>query len=232
MKVTTRIALNLFPTYIWVAIKNELFINKCNRQIKSSENRNKISEVKQKAEINLHLGCGKRIFKNFINIDVYKDKGIDIQLNFTNPLPFDTDTVNLIYSEHVLEHLFKPVAEKLLQECFRVLKTGGRLRIGVPDAEIYFTKYKDGDKAFFSNIKHLGGATEPLETPIDVINQMFRMGGAHLFAWDYDTMRKAMEKAGFRKIEKSTSGASSHPILCLDDPEHAFETLYVEAVKE
>jgi predicted SAM-dependent methyltransferase len=231
MKTTTKLALRLMPTYVWVAARKELFIKKCNRQIRSTDNRKKIMAAKQSTELNIHLGCGKRIFKNWLNIDVYKAQGIDIQLNFTNPLPFDTGSVNMIYSEHVLEHLFKPDAENLLKECCRILKNGGTIRIGVPDAEIYFTKYKEKDTHFFEKLKHLGGATQTLDTPIDIINQMFRMGGDHLFAWDYDTLQKALQKAGFSHIKKYESGVASTADICLDDSEHAFETLYVEAIK-
>ena len=44
-------------------------------------------------------------------------------------------------------------------------------------------------------------------------------------------MKSAFESAGFTQVEKGRAGFSKHEGLCLDDPEHAFETLYVEAVK-
>jgi hypothetical protein len=58
---------------------------------------------------------------------------------------------------------------------------------------------------------------------------MFRMGGAHRFAWDFETLAKELSAAGFRNIRRYASGESSLPDLCLDDPAHAFETLYLEA---
>lgn len=232
MKLTTKLALKFFPLYLLGTIKKELFINKCNRQIKSGSNKRKIEQAKQRLPLYIQLGCGKRIFKEWVNIDIYKDEGIDIQLNLRDPLPFETGSVNLIYNEHVLEHLFKFEAQNLFKECFRVLKIGGSIRIGVPDAEIYFMKYTSDDKEFFHFLRHLGGAKEPLVTPIDVINQMFRMGGDHLFAWDFETLKLALQQAGFKNITRYEPGKSSSPVLCLDDADRAFETLYVEAIKE
>ena len=64
-----------------------------------------------------------------------------------------------------------------------------------------------------------------------IINQMARMGGHHRFAWDEETLRMALEEAGFTQILRTEPGKSRHAPLILDDPSHAFETLYFEAAK-
>jgi hypothetical protein len=66
---------------------------------------------------------------------------------------------------------------------------------------------------------------------MEVINQMFRMGGAHKYAWDFETLTLALSEAGFKNIVRHPSGCASTAHLCLDDPEHAFETLYAEALR-
>lgn len=231
MKLTTKLAYKLFPSYIWSAMRFEWFIHTCNRQIKSSVNRKKIAAVQQQNMIQLHVGCGKRIMEGWVNVDIFKAAEIDFQLNLRNPIPLRDNSVDLLYSEHVLEHFFKPEAINILKEFYRIAKPGATLRIGVPDAAIYIKKYIENDRAFFEAIRHLGGAVIPLSTPIDVINQMFRMGGAHLFAWDFETLAAALEQAGFRNIQQYPSGVCSSPKLNLDDPAHAFETLYIESTK-
>src|SRR5450432_56218 len=111
MKLTTRLGLKVFPLYVWVAIKKELFINKCTRQVRSAANKAKIEQAKKHPDLRIQLGCGKNIFKDWVNIDIYRGEGIDMQLNFREPLPFETGSLSLVYSEHVFEHLFKEEAE-------------------------------------------------------------------------------------------------------------------------
>ena len=43
--------------------------------------------------------------------------------------------MDVVYHSHLLEHLQQEEGEDLIQECFRVLKPGGILRIVVPDLE-------------------------------------------------------------------------------------------------
>jgi hypothetical protein len=78
---------------------------------------------------------------------------------------------------------------------------------------------------------NIGNPVSALDTPIKVINQMFRLGGAHPYAWDFETLSHELAGAGFTDIGRWSSGQSSRPELCLDDPSHAPETLYVEAEK-
>jgi predicted SAM-dependent methyltransferase len=162
-------------------------------------------------------------------MDAADEPGVDLVWDVRRPLPFPSRTVDLIYTEHLLEHLARSDTDRLLAECQRVLRPSGRIRIGVPDAGLYLRAYIDRNDDFFELARHLGGATEPLRTPIEVINQMFRMGGAHKYAWDLETLTLALRESGFRDICQHRPGEASSPILCLDDPAHAFETLYVEA---
>lgn len=50
-------------------------------------------------------------------------------------IPFEDDSVDVVYNSHMLEHLDRHVAESFLEEAKRVLKPGGIHRIVVPDFE-------------------------------------------------------------------------------------------------
>jgi len=50
-------------------------------------------------------------------------------------LPYAARSVDAIYSSHTLEHLYLDDARKVLEECQRVLKPGGCLRVALPDGE-------------------------------------------------------------------------------------------------
>ncbi|GAA4652449.1 hypothetical protein GCM10023116_47330 [Kistimonas scapharcae] len=55
--------------------------------------------------------------------------------NLAKGIPFSSDSVDVVYHSHMLEHLDRDVAEKFLMEVKRVLKVGGIHRIVVPDFE-------------------------------------------------------------------------------------------------
>jgi SAM-dependent methyltransferase len=77
--------------------------------------------------------------------DILK-KNVFVQHNVEYGLPFPDQSVDFIYSSHLLEHLSPHDARHLLREAHRVLKKGGILRISVPDLERAVSRYEQGDK--------------------------------------------------------------------------------------
>ncbi len=230
MKLKTRIAYAVFPPLVWEMLQKEWPMTKL--RWKNALSRRRIEKrFQNNRQLKIHLGCGKRVMTGWVNVDCFRGAGIDLVGDLRSPLPFADGSARMIYSEHVLEHLQQDDAIRLLRECQRVLAPEGILRIGVPDAEIYFKAYISGDQSFFDELQHLGGAVNPLRTPIEVINHMFRMGPHHLFAWDWPTLNLALTEAGFVSTKKCASAEASSTEICLDDPSRAFETLYVEASK-
>ncbi len=146
-----------------------------------------------------------------------------------NPLPLADGSVKRIHCEHFLEHLDYDSAPAFLGECHRVLELGGTLRLIVPDAEKYISAYAASDTDFFSALRFLGNASQELETKIIICNQMFRMGGDHKFAWDFETLNLACCNAGFSKVSRSTwqAGPAEIQIDGLDDW-RPLESIYCE----
>jgi predicted SAM-dependent methyltransferase len=232
MKLTTKIAYALFPPYVWSVLTQEVHLTRVRLiNLLSPQRRKKIAQWKKTDNLAIHLGCGKRIMPGWVNVDGGSYEGIDLQWDLRDRFPFENSSAKMIYTEHTLEHFHKHEAVDFLRECYRILEPGGRIRVGVPDAEIYLCAYAQNKTQFFGSLQHLGGATVPLETPIDVINQMFRMGGHHHFAWDYQALALSLVTLGYQDIVRFQPGHASVDELCLDDPAHAFETLYVEAIK-
>lgn len=56
-------------------------------------------------------------------------------------LPFKDGSVDGCYASHLLEHLSRDGARRLLIECLRVLRSGGVLRLAVPDLEVIVGEY-------------------------------------------------------------------------------------------
>ncbi len=228
MKWTTRLALSVLPSQVWDHIRLEWSLTRRrwkNRQDAAAR------VLNGRVRLRLHLGCGNRVIPGWLNIDACERPALDLRWDLRDPLPCEDGVAELIYSEHFLEHLERADADAFLREVYRLLAPGRLVRLGVPDAGLYLRNYAAGEAEFFARLRHLGGAVQPLETPVEVINQMFRMGGNHRYAWDYETLARAIERVGFVSVRQWKPGEASRPELCLDDPEHAFETLYVEAEK-
>src|SRR5437016_5004624 len=80
-------------------------------------------------DLRLNIGAGTTYIPGFKNIDI--DSKAEIQLDLSKDrLPFDDDSVSLVFSYHTLEH----VSEYLfaLGEIHRVLGHNGALLLGLP----------------------------------------------------------------------------------------------------
>lgn len=105
----------------------------------------------------LDLGCGRGEFlRGFIRCGL-TGYGVDqssiaksvcpeaeiLQSDLENePLPYDDNTFDVVFSKSVLEHFYYP--EKLVKEIYRIIRPGGLVITMVPDWEaVYKTFYED-----------------------------------------------------------------------------------------
>ena len=89
----------------------------------------------------LNVGCGRRFHHDWTNIDLESYDPAVAPCDITKGLPFEDNRFDGVYHSHVLEHLDPQDGEKLLDECYRVLRPGGVLRIVVPNLEQIATLY-------------------------------------------------------------------------------------------
>jgi predicted SAM-dependent methyltransferase len=83
----------------------------------------------------LNVGCGKRYHSSWNNIDILPaDPGIK-HVDGRDGFPFADASMQVVYHSHVLEHIPRDDVKGFLQECNRVLVSGGILRVVVPDLE-------------------------------------------------------------------------------------------------
>ena len=64
-------------------------------------------------------------------------------------MPFADGSVDLFYSSHTFEHVSGDDCIHAIGEIYRSLKTGGVLRITVPDLNLIYEMYKNGEDEFF-----------------------------------------------------------------------------------
>ena len=89
------------------------------------------------SKVLLHIGCGNRYHRGFINSDkdvVFPDsnsKKLDTVMDITKPWPYENESVDGIVSMVVFQCLNWVELYFALQESYRVLKKGGVMRFGV-----------------------------------------------------------------------------------------------------
>ncbi len=136
----------------------------------------------------LHLGCGNIKHDKFVNIDAHPYRHLHYVQTIDKLPQFDVSTVDLIYASHCLEHFKYHETLAILQEWHRVLKTGGVLRLSVPDFEklvqIYISHNHDPD----------------------VILPQLMGGQDHVYNFHYTALNivnlsRLLHNAGFSRIE-------------------------------
>jgi len=80
----------------------------------------------------LNLGCHDRIRPGYINIDRDKYDGVDVVADVSK-LPYKDGEADEVYVSHILEHFSHTRSLEVVKEWARVLKSGGVLKIAVPD---------------------------------------------------------------------------------------------------
>jgi predicted SAM-dependent methyltransferase len=159
----------------------------------------------------LHIGCGQYVLADWLNSDFYPQSPAVIHLDATRPFPFANDTFDFIFTEHMIEHVSYANGLAMLNECRRVLKENGTIRISTPDLRFLIDLYQDGK----SDIKRryiewsTGRFDEkvPFNDAVFVINNFVRAWG-HLFIYDEKVLRSSLEQSGFTSIRKCEVGKS------------------------
>lgn len=150
------------------------------------------SLIENNKVIKVHLGCGPRILKDWINIDItyapYDEKELKNYLDKHSPkdkmgsandfllidiseygLPFPDNSVDVIFHEDFLEHISQRDQVAFLSESLRILKPGGIHRVNTPNLMASMRDHSDFSKgmsgvyfAEWDKHKHLNVLTPAL----------------------------------------------------------------------
>jgi predicted SAM-dependent methyltransferase len=176
-----------------------------------------------KSEICIEVGAGdKRGTGEWLTIDLTRN--CDIYWDLRKGIPFPNESITKIYSSHFLEHLAYGEIRRFLDECRRVLVTGGKFLICVPNARIYLEAYAKG--AFLEPTTFF--VYEPAynhTTRIDYVNYTAYMAGQHRYMFDEDNLIFILKAKGFRNVRLRQFDPN------LDLKERDFESIYAEAEK-
>lgn len=177
------------------------------------------------SKVKLHLGCGKRDFgDDWIHID-----GGDfphLHSHDVTQLPFEDNSVDLIYASHLLEYFDREEAVEVLSEWRRVLKyppggPGGVLRLAVPDFEtmviLYLWKKEYKLESFLGPLY----GKMNMET-VHMEDNRFKESKTvyHKTTYDLDSLTELLESVGMENIHKYSWKETEHSEF--DDQSQAF----------
>lgn len=81
----------------------------------------------------LDIGCGKNKKQGYIGVDRIKFDGVDVVLDIgKDGWPWEDESVDGVYSSHVVEHLDSNERVHFVNELYRVLKKGCQAQIITP----------------------------------------------------------------------------------------------------
>jgi predicted SAM-dependent methyltransferase len=155
-----------------------------------------VNGQKRKAQI----GCGPNYLDGFINIDGNFQRKTDYLLDVRAGLPFPDDSIDFLYSCHMMEHLHVDETIQLLRECRRVLAPEGYLRLTLPDFA-YIAAIISGEQV--SDFPRRFNSREG-----QAINHLF-CDGQHKYAFSRELIEELARDVGFSSVQPA-NGYDEH----------------------
>lgn len=181
----------------------------------------------------VQIGGGAHQIDGYFNIDIVPPA--DLLWDVREDIPLHDSTVDLLFSEHFLEHIDYPrSAKNYAREAHRILGPEGRLITGVPDAAFVLHQYPEGTDDSGKMIKSWYGKRDCLDhinTHLDLINYVFRDQDddptyhPHFWAYDHEKLVQLFTEAGFSTVEPWDFDPE------LANPKREWGSVYVVATK-
>ena len=169
----------------------------------------------------LQIGCGPNTISDWLNTDLLYNQQVAF-LDAGTKFPFADHTFQYIYAEHLFEHLDLEQEINMLEECFRILKPDGILRLALPSADflkdildnkLETKKYVEWT---IENISGLRSVKDNILTkedyPVYVVNNFYRDWG-HQTIHNRQTLTNLIRSKGFVEITNCEVGKSNHKSL-------------------
>lgn len=245
--------------YVLVPARQKAFCLKCRKNL-SYINRKRISNkyLASHQVCKLQIGAGGNVLEGWLNTDFFPYAREIIVLDVTKPFPFGNNVFNYIFCEHMIEHITYNEGLKMLLECHRVLKPGGKIRISTPNLQVNLdlfkvektqTQQRYMDWMSRNWLQRAGIAHDNAAFVLNIIMH----GWGHKFVYDFQTISLALAEAGFCDVLRALCGVSDDVNLsgierhgdtikdikaiekksggAIDNEMNNFATLVAEAVK-
>jgi len=191
---------------------------------------------------------GAKGFKNFSDKvrDNWKVMDVDpkkadylYDVNSTEPIPLNSDSVDGYYCSMILEHVDPGILPGLLKEFYRTLKPNGRIRVVVPDFRLACFHYLNDPRWLWRKDLPTGDKTFP-ETALGKLMPWFysrdgvvkgAMRHGHKMCFDAETLKQFFMGAGFRGIVQRDYNTKDSMFDGKDFKRYAEWSIYLEAQK-
>jgi predicted SAM-dependent methyltransferase len=190
----------------------------------------------------LQIGAQSNSIEGWLNVDILPKANTVAYMDATETFPFESNSLDYVFSEHMIEHVSYEGARKMLQECYRTLKPGGKIRIATPDLQTVVRVLTDSQDAAVQRyirfyVDRFVGPTVPYD-PAQMVNTLFYQFG-HQFIYNESSLSHALQQAGFTQVRRCAVGVSDDPMLRnveqhmveMGEANNALETMILEATK-
>jgi predicted SAM-dependent methyltransferase len=161
-----------------------------------------------------HTKNRARFSKLWFTAGIARKGKVDLVQDLECPWALPNARFDAVFASHVLEHIEKPL--HFMTECHRVLKTGGLLRISVPNVAVYMERYL----SYKINLARF----------LRCINDDKPRG--HKQAFDPGTLKALFSKAGFRNVFQRDPMESGFMIMHVEYFSNRPEvSIFMEGVK-
>ena len=191
--------------------------------------------------LRVHLGCGVDIRTGWVNVDLFlgprpridpvqQSDTLLIIHDLRAGLPLPEGSCDLVYSSHFFEHLSFAHGLRLMQDCYRGLRSGGIFRVVLPNFAKCFDAYLRQDAQFFALLDEhrlLNRFDPRYRTMVDYVNYAVYQYGEHVAIYDEEKVMRILSAIGYRTVVRS----EHQPGM---DPESELRrrySFYVEATK-
>lgn len=159
----------------------------------------------------INLGCGPHGLAGWTNIDIDPPndpictyRRFDLSLGL--PADILAGSVDLIYTEHFVEHLTRDAFFYLLSHCKAAMRRGAIMRVSTPDLDYLISRYLAGEVGDWS-------PTWNPQTPCQMLNEGVRLWG-HQFIYNLSEMRRIVaDVGGFSDPRRCAWRVSTEPQL-------------------
>ena len=139
----------------------------------------------------LHIG-GWESKEGWKILNIQKRDNVDFVGDISDLSQFKDSSINEVYASHVFEHVKYIDVKKTLLGIYRILVSGGKFYISVPNMNVLFRQFLE--------------KKNQTKTKIKIMRMIF--GGQideydfHYFGWDFELLSGLLKNVGFEEIEK------------------------------